>query len=221
MRGAALLRVRDHEAHARRPLSSPAVADLAAGLRRRTACDRAPPRPPRRLSVSTGAPSFSSATTRPLALRPSYPWKSVLRVDGRARCAARRRTCSPPASAAAAPPWPPRSPPGRSPGPRSRAMSAVRSSGKAVGVVELEDRVAVDHLARRAGPDRALEQHHAVRERLGEALLLLLQHALGMRAAARQLRDRPRPSPAPAPGPACRRTAPGCRACSRGGWRGG
>ena len=61
---------------------------------------------------------------------------------------------------------------------------------KAVGVVELEDRVAVDHLGPAQRADGALEQRHAVGERLGEALLFLLQHPLRVRAAALQLRIR-------------------------------
>ena len=59
--------------------------------------------------------------------------------------------------------------------------------GEAVGVIELEYRVAIDRLRAAQCADGALEQHHAVGERLGKALLLAAQHALGVRPAAREL----------------------------------
>ena len=65
-------------------------------------------------------------------------------------------------------------------------MSAVRSTGKAVGVIELEDGLAGDGLALEL-PDRVFEQRHAVLERLGEALLFLLQHAHDVIGAFREL----------------------------------
>src|SRR5882762_3517606 len=61
---------------------------------------------------------------------------------------------------------------------------------KAIGVVQLEHGVAVDHLRALQVANGALEQHHAVGERRREALLLLLQHALRVGAAARELRVR-------------------------------
>src|ERR1700682_5930400 len=61
---------------------------------------------------------------------------------------------------------------------------------KAKGVVQLEHGVAIDHLRALQVANGALEQHHAVGERLREALLLLLQHALRVGAAARELRVR-------------------------------
>ena len=57
---------------------------------------------------------------------------------------------------------------------------------EAEGVVQAEDRLARNLLARQLA-DRAVEQRHALRERLGEALLFLLQHALDVRALRAQL----------------------------------
>ena len=54
--------------------------------------------------------------------------------------------------------------------PRSRAMSAVRSTGKPEGVVELENGLAVEHAI--LAMQRRLQHLHAVLERFGEALLL-------------------------------------------------
>ena len=59
---------------------------------------------------------------------------------------------------------------------------------KAVGVVELEHRIAVDHLGAVQVADGALEQHHAVGEGFGEALFFGFQHALRVLAAAHELR---------------------------------
>ena len=55
---------------------------------------------------------------------------------------------------------------------------------EAVGVVELEDRLAVERLATLEIRERAVEQLHAVGERFGEALFFLLEHARGQRLAA-------------------------------------
>ena len=54
---------------------------------------------------------------------------------------------------------------------------------KAVGVVELEDGFAVERLAAFDDGKRAVEQLHAVRERLRETLFFLLEHARGERLA--------------------------------------
>src|SRR4029077_1763198 len=59
-----------------------------------------------------------------------------------------------------------------------------------VGVVELEHGIAVDHLRAAEVPYGALEQHHAVGEGLGETLFLGAQHALRVLAAMHQLRVR-------------------------------
>ena len=61
---------------------------------------------------------------------------------------------------------------------------------KTESVVEPEDGVAIDHLRAAQFAHGTLEQHHAVGEGLRKALLLLLQHALGQGAPARELRIR-------------------------------
>ena len=59
--------------------------------------------------------------------------------------------------------------------------------GKPVGIVELEDRLARNHAGRRELRDRVLEQPHPLAQGLGEALLLLLQHALDVRPPRAEL----------------------------------
>ena len=67
--------------------------------------------------------------------------------------------------------------------------------GKAIGVVELEHRLAPGITSPSQTRDGLVEDLHALLEGLGEALLLQPQHPLHLRLAPSSAPDRPRPSP--------------------------